>query len=351
MHRRTSREVRIGNIAIGGENPIAVQSMLSKPAADVEGNVAQAKELAHAGCQILRVSVPTMEDVRLVGALKQSVSMPIVADIHFDYRIALACIEAGVDKIRINPGNIGGEERVKAVVNACKRNSVPIRIGVNGGSLEKDLLEEYGGPVPEAMVESALRHVRLLEAQSFYDIVISIKSSHVPTMIRAYRLLAETGEYPLHLGVTEAGTYTTGVIKNALGIGSLLLDGVGDTLRVSLTDEPVREIEAGCEILRAAGYPVDGPEIISCPTCGRTNIPVAQIANEVRERAKDLKIPIKIAVMGCVVNGIGEGKEADIGIAGGKDNAVLFVNGEKVRTIYGNYIDELMKEIHKYYGE
>lgn len=350
MQRRVSRVVRIGDISIGGDMPVAVQSMLSRPAGDVDANVAQARELEEAGCAILRVSVPTVGDVRLVTMLKQSVEIPIVADIHFDYRIALACIDAGVDKIRINPGNIGGQDRVKTVVSACKTRDVPIRIGVNGGSLEKELLEQYGGPVPEALVESAMRHVRLLEEESFFDIVISIKSSHVPTMIRSYELLAAQSDYPLHLGVTEAGTYTSGVIKNALGIGSLLLEGIGDTLRVSLTDEPVCEIEAGYEILRAAGYPVDGPEIISCPTCGRTNIPVAEIANEVRLRAKNLKMPIKIAVMGCVVNGIGEGKEADIGIAGGKDSAVLFVNGKKVRTIHGNYIDELMMEIKKVYG-
>lgn len=351
MQRRLAREVKIGSVAIGGQQPVAVQSMLSVPAADVEGNLRQAQALEEAGCQIIRVSVPTLEDVRLVTVLKEAVSMPVVADIHFDYKIALACVEAGVDKIRLNPGNIGGRERVAAVATACKARGVPIRIGVNGGSLESDLLAQYGGPLPEALVASALRHVALLEAEDFYDIVLSIKSSHVPTMVAAYRLLAGRCEYPLHLGVTEAGTYTAGLVKNAMGIGSLLLEGIGDTLRVSLTDEPVLEVEAGYEILRAAGHPVMRPEIISCPTCGRTSIPVAELATEVGRRAAHIKKPIKIAVMGCVVNGIGEGKEADIGIAGGKDSAVLFIKGERVRTLHGDYLDELMREVEKFSAE
>lgn len=348
MKRRLARRVQIGNIAIGGEEPVAVQSMLSAPAANVEGNVSQARALEEAGCQIIRVSVPTMEDVQLVPALKQAICVPLVADIHFDYKIALACVKSGIDKIRLNPGNIGGKERVAAVAAACKERDVPIRIGVNGGSLEKHLLEKYGGPTPEALVESALGHVALLEEQDFTDIVISIKSSHVPTMVGAYTLLAGRCDYPLHLGVTEAGTYTAGLAKNAVGIGSLLLGGIGDTLRVSLTDEPVREVEAGYEILRAAGHEVMRPEVISCPTCGRTNIPVAQIAAEVQRRVAHIKNPIKIAVMGCVVNGIGEGREADIGIAGGMDSAVLFVKGERVRTLHGDYVEELVREVEKY---
>lgn len=347
MKRRLARRVQIGNMAIGGEEPVAVQSMLSAPAANVEGNVSQARALEEAGCQIIRVSVPTMEDVQLVPALKQAISVPLVADIHFDHKIALACVESGIDKIRLNPGNIGGKDRVAAVAAACKERDVPIRIGVNGGSLEKHLLEKYGGPTPEALVESALGHVALLEEQDFTDIVISIKSSHVPTMVGVYTLLAGRCDYPLHLGVTEAGTYTAGLAKNAVGIGSLLLGGIGDTLRVSLTDEPVREVEAGYEILRAAGHEVMRPEVISCPTCGRTNIPVAQIAAEVQRRVAHIKNPIKIAVMGCVVNGIGEGREADIGIAGGMDSAVLFVKGERVRTLHGDYVEELVREVEK----
>lgn len=342
-----TRPVKVGTITMGGGAPIPVQSMLSAHADDTEGNVRQAIRLQEAGCGIIRVSLPTLEHVKLVTAIKNAVTMPLVADIHFDYKIALAAVEAGVDKIRLNPGNIGGEERVKLVAAACQKHGVPIRIGVNAGSLEADLLKKYGGPLPEALVESALNHVALLEAEDFHDIVISIKSSHVPTMVAAYRLLAAQCRYPLHLGVTEAGTWRMGLVKNAMGIGALLLDGIGDTLRVSLTAEPEREVEAGYDILRAAGLPVEGPEIISCPTCGRTNIDVAGIAAEVEERLKGNKKQIKVAVMGCVVNGIGEGKEADIGIAGGKDSAVLFVKGEKVRTLHGNFVDELVKEIEK----
>lgn len=351
--RRKAREVRIGGIVIGGDNPVAVQSMLNAPAADVEGNVRQAQALEAAGCQIVRVSVPTLEDVRLVGMLKGAIHVPVVADIHYDYKIALACVQAGVDKIRLNPGNIGGKERVAAVAAACKERGVPIRIGVNGGSLEDDLLESFGGPTAEALTESALRHVALLEEEGFYEIVVSLKSSNVPTMVQAYRLLAARCDYPLHLGVTEAGTYTAGLVKNALGIGALLLEGVGDTLRVSLTAPPAREVEAGYEILRAAGHTVLRPEIISCPTCGRTNIPVEEIAEEVGRRVATLPIskPITIAVMGCVVNGIGEGREADIGIAGGKDSAVLFVKGERVRTLHGNYVEELVGEVEKMIAE
>ncbi|MFV0411992.1 MAG: flavodoxin-dependent (E)-4-hydroxy-3-methylbut-2-enyl-diphosphate synthase [Oscillospiraceae bacterium] len=343
----TTKQVQIGTLTIGGGAPVAVQSMLSRPSADVEGNVNQALSLQAAGCQIIRVSVPKLEDVRLITALKQAVSMPVVADIHFDYRIALAAVEAGVDKIRINPGNIGKDERVAAVAEACQKAGIPIRIGVNGGSLEKHILEKYKSPTPEALVESAMYHVSLLEKHNFTNIVISIKSSNVPTMVRAYRLLNERCSYPLHLGVTEAGTFRMGLVKNAMGIGSLLLDGIGDTLRVSLTDEPETEVKAGFDILRAAGHEVPGPEFISCPTCGRTNIPVAKIAREVEERLAASKKRLKVAVMGCVVNGLGEGREADIGIAGGVDCAVLFVKGKQVRTLHGNYVEELIQEIEK----
>lgn len=345
--RRKARTVKVGSLAMGGDAPILVQSMLNAPAADVEGNVRQARALEKAGCQVVRVSVPSLDDVRLVAALKQAVTIPVVADIHFDYRIALAAVEAGVDKIRINPGNIGGTEKVRAVASACKARGVPIRVGVNGGSLEKALLEQYGGPTPEALCESALSHVRLLEEQDFFDTVISIKSSHVPTMVAAYRLLATQCDYPLHLGVTEAGTYHAGLVKNAMGIGALLLDGIGDTLRVSLTAAPEKEIQAGYDILRAAGQPVPGVEVIACPTCGRTNIPVEEIAAQVEERLAGCQKPLKVAVMGCVVNGLGEGREADIGIAGGKGDAVLFVKGEKVRVLHGDFVEELVREIGK----
>ena len=345
--RVNKREVKIGSIVIGGTNPVAVQTMLNVPVADIQGNVEQAKRLQAAGCQILRGSVPTLEDVRLVEAIKNAVDIPFVADIHFNYKIALACVDAGVDKIRINPGNIGADDNVKAVAQACNAKNIPIRIGVNGGSLEKHILAKYGAPVPEAMVESALYHVALLEKHDFNNIVVSIKSSNVPNMMRAYRMLSERCDYPLHLGVTEAGTYRMGLIKSGMGIGGLLMEGIGDTIRVSLTDDPEKEVQAGYDILRAAGHAVDGPEIISCPTCGRTNIQVANIANEVEQRLKGYKKPIKIAVMGCVVNGPGEAREADIGIAGGKDEALLFIRGEKIRMLRGNIVDQFVEEILK----
>ena len=262
-------------------------------------------------------------------AIKNAVEIPFVADIHFNYKIALACVDAGADKIRLNPGNIGADENVRAVARACNAKNIPIRIGVNAGSLEKEILARYGAPVPEALVESALYHVGLLEKHDFNNIVISIKSSNVPTMMAAYRLLSEKCDYPLHVGVTEAGTYRVGLIKSGMGIGGLLLEGIGDTLRVSLTDDPEKEVQAGYDILRAAGHAVGGPEIISCPTCGRTNIAVAQIADEVERRLQGYKKPVKVAVMGCVVNGPGEAREADIGVAGGKDEALLFIRGEK----------------------
>ncbi len=347
MERVRKREVQIGKVRIGGDNPIAVQTMLNVPVADIAGNVAQAKRVAEAGCQILRASVPTLEDVRIVDAVKNAVDIPFVADIHFDYRIALACVDAGADKIRINPGNIGADDRVKAVANACNAKNIPIRIGVNAGSLEKEILAKYGAPTPQALVESALYHVRLLEKHDFTNIVISIKSSNVPTMMEAYRLLSDACDYPLHVGVTEAGTYRMGLIKSGMGIGGLLLQGIGDTLRVSLTDEPEKEVQAGYDILRAAGYPVAGPEIISCPTCGRTNIPVAKIAQEVEERLRGYHKPVKVAVMGCVVNGPGEAREADIGIAGGKDEALLFIRGEKIRMLRGDIVGQLVDEVYK----
>ena len=333
--RQLKRTVKIGNITIGGTNPIAVQTMLNVPVKDIAGNVEQAKRVAKAGCQIVRVTVPAPADAAVVSAIKEAVDIPVVADIHFDYRAALAAIDAGADKIRINPGNIGDDDRVKAVADACNAKNIPIRIGVNGGSLEKHILARYGAPVSEAMVESAMYHVRLLEKHDFNNIVISIKSSNVPRMMAAYRLLASQTDYPLHVGVTEAGGNRMGLIKSGMGIGGLLLEGIGDTLRVSLTGDPEDEVYAGYDILRAVGYAVAGPEIISCPTCGRTNIPVANIAQQVEEelRRRGFNRSIKIAVMGCVVNGPGEAKEADLGIAGGKGEGLLIKKGEVIRKV------------------
>ena len=345
--RKQTKEVRIGSIAIGAGHPVAVQSMLNVPIADIAGNVEQAKRLEAEGCQIARVTVPTPADAAVVTALKDAVSMPIVADIHFDYRAALACVDAGVDKIRINPGNIGSDERVREVARACRDNGIPIRIGVNGGSLEKDILAKYGSVTPDALVESAMYHVALLEKHDFVDIVISIKSSNVPIVMAAYRLLSEKCNYPLHVGVTEAGTYRMGLIKSAMGIGGLLMEGIGVTIRVSLTDAPEKEVRAGFDILRAAGHPVPGPEVVSCPTCGRTNINDPQIATEVEERLRGCNKSIKVAVMGCIVNGPGEAKGADIGIAGGKDCAMLFVKGEQKRMLRGDIVGQLCEEIEK----
>jgi (E)-4-hydroxy-3-methylbut-2-enyl-diphosphate synthase len=345
--RQIKREVRIGRVKIGANNPIAVQTMLNVPIEDVAGNVAQAERCAQAGCQILRVTCPSPADARVIAAIKERVDIPVVADIHFDYRAALASVDAGADKIRINPGNIGDDDHVRLVAQACREKNIPIRIGVNGGSLEKHILAEYGAPVPEAMVESALYHVHLLEKHDFDNIVISIKSSNVPRMMAAYRLLSSQTDYPLHVGVTEAGTYQMGLIKSGMGIGGMLLEGIGDTIRVSLADTPEKEVEAGYNILRAAGFPVAGPEVITCPTCGRTQYPCTEIANEVEQRLKGCKKSIKVAVMGCVVNGPGEAREADIGIAGGKGEALLFVHGVPVRKLTGDIVGQLMEEIDR----
>lgn len=349
--RHNKRQVKVGNVYLGGDNPILVQSMLNVKSKDVQGNVRQAVALEKEGCQIVRVSVPTLEDVRLIEAIKKEVKIPLVADIHFDHRIAIAAVEAGIDKVRINPGNIGDDDRVRQVVKACQAHNVPIRIGVNAGSLEKDILAKYGAPTPDALCESAMYHIRLLEKFDFNDIVVSIKSSNVPTMVQAYRQLDKMCNYPLHLGVTEAGTYRMGLIKSGMGIGALLMDGIGDTLRVSLTDSPLKEIPAGFDILRAAGIKVPGPEIISCPTCGRTNLDVAAIATQVEERLKGINKDIKVAVMGCAVNGPGEAREADIGIACGVNNAVLFKKGEKVKVLKGDFIDEFVKDIYSFLEE
>lgn len=340
------KTVKVGDLTLG-IGKIYIQSMLNVPADDIEGSVRQAKELEKAGCEIIRAAVPDLKNVPLISALKKSVSVPIVADIHFDHRIALACVEAGVDKIRINPGNIGGSDKVRTVADACKKRGIPIRIGVNSGSLEKELLQKYGSPTPEALVESALEHVRLLNNCDFDDIVISIKSSHVKRTIAAYRLLSEKTEYPLHLGVTEAGTERMGLIKSAVGIGSLLCDGIGDTIRVSLTADPISEVYAARDILKACGLG-RGVEIVSCPTCGRTKIDLISLAGKVEERLKNVDKQIKVAVMGCVVNGPGEAREADIGIAGGNGEGLIFKKGEVLKKVPEDMLlDELMKEIEK----
>lgn len=343
---RRVRPVKVGNCTLDGKK-IYIQSMLNIPAEDVEGSVRQAVLLEKAGCEIIRAAVPNMDAVRLIPAIKEKINIPLVADIHFDYRIAVAAAEAGVDKIRINPGNIGGEDRVKAVIKACRTRNIPIRIGVNSGSLEKDILEEYGRPCAEALVKSALRHADILTRNDFEDIVISIKSSDVPTMIKAYRMLAEKTDFPLHLGVTEAGTERMGIIKSAAGIGSLLCDGIGETIRVSLTADPVKEIYAAKDILKAVGRG-SGVTVVSCPTCGRTKIDLIKAASEVENALKDCDLPIKVAVMGCIVNGPGEARDADLGIAGGDGCAVLFSKGELLRKIpEDRIVTELLAEIEK----
>ena len=343
---RKCRPVKVGGLTLDGEK-IYVQSMLSVPSTDIEGSVKQAVELEKAGCEIIRAAIPNMEAVSLIPAIKQAVNMPLVADIHFDYKLAIASAEAGVDAIRINPGNIGDIDRVKAVVDICKAKGLPIRIGVNGGSLEKDILAKYGKPCAEALVESALGHVRILEECDFEDIVISIKSSDVETMIKGYRLLAEKCDYALHLGVTEAGTERMGLIKSAVGIGSLLVDGIGETIRVSLTDDPVKEIYAAKDILKAVGKG-SGIRIVSCPTCGRTRIDLIGLAKKVEEMTKNIDKNITVAVMGCVVNGIGEAGEADVGIAGGDGCVVLFKHGKKICKLpEQEALKALMDEIDK----
>lgn len=348
IERRKTRKYRLGNTYIGGDSPILVQSMLNIPASDIERSVEQAKELAAAGCQVIRFAIPNEQALQLIEPIKNAVDVPLVADIHFDYRLAIGAAERGIDKIRINPGNIGDESRVKAVADICKRKQIPIRIGVNSGSLEKHILEKYGSPTPEAMVESALYHASLLEKFNFGDIVISIKSSDVNTMIAAYEIAAQKCDYPLHLGVTEAGTERMGIIKSAVGIGSLLTRGIGDTIRVSLSDEPVKEVFAAFDILKAIGLKNDCPYLISCPTCGRTKIDLIGLAKQVEERLRDCKKPIKVAVMGCVVNGPGEAREADIGIAGGDGCGLIFKKGQVLRKVPENeLLDELMKEIDK----
>lgn len=340
----SKKKVQLAGLTLGGEK-IYIQSMLNVPADDIIGSVAQAAALEKAGCEIVRAAIPTLDDVRLIPAIRSTVKIPLVADIHFDHKIALAAVEAGVDKVRINPGNIGSVDKVRAVADACKERSVPIRIGVNSGSLEKDLLEKYGSPTAEALVESAARHIGLLNDCNFDDIVVSIKSSDVRLMIDAYRLFAKRFDYPLHLGVTEAGTERMGMLKSAVGIGSLLCDGIGDTIRVSLTADPIREVYAAKDILKACGIG-GGAEIVSCPTCGRTKIDLIGLANKVEEMCRNMDKNIKIAVMGCAVNGPGEAREADIGIAGGNGEGLIFKKGEILRKVPEDMLlSELMKEI------
>ena len=348
MQRQLKKEVKIGNIKIGGTNPIAVQTMLNVPVKDIAGNVAQAERVAKAGCQIVRVTVPTPADAAVVAAIKEKVDIPVVADIHFDYRAALAALDAGADKIRINPGNIGSQEKVRAVADACRSEGIPIRIGVNGGSLERELLQKYGGVTPEALVESAMGHVRLLNDCSFDDICISVKCSRVPVNMAAYQLLRRQTDYPLHLGVTEAGTPRMGVLKSAIGIGGLLCQGIGDTIRVSLTADPVEEVRAARDILSAAGLRQTGPNLISCPTCGRTKYDMIPIAREVERRLEGCTKPITVAVMGCVVNGPGEARAADVGIAGGDGEGLVFRKGEILYKVpQDKLVDALMDEIDR----
>lgn len=340
-----TKKVVIGNHTIGGGSPIAIQSMLSVSSRDIEGNIRQAKALADAGCDIIRVAVPDEDAVKLIYEIKSNVDVPLVADIHFNYRLALESAAAGVDKIRINPGNIGSDERVKEVADACRSRGIPIRIGVNSGSVEKEILARYGAPTAEALCDSALYHASLLERFDFTDIVISMKSSDIRTMVRAYRLAAERCSYPLHLGVTEAGTERMGIIKSAEGLAPLLLDDIGDTVRVSLTDDPVKEVYAARDILKGLGLR-GGVNIISCPTCGRTKIDLIALAKQVEQHISKLDKNITVAIMGCAVNGPGEAREADIGIAGGDGEAILFKKGEIIKKIpEQNIVSELLKEI------
>ena len=343
-----TRRIQVGAVPVGGGAPVSIQSMCNTATEDVEATVQQIRRLEQAGCDIVRVAVPTEEAARAIPAIKRGIRIPLVADIHFDYKLALLCIDGGVDKIRINPGNIGSKERVRAVADGCRERGIPIRVGVNGGSLEKDILRKYGGVTAEALAESALGRVRLLEDCGFGDICISVKCSRVPVNMAAYELLHERVDYPLHLGVTEAGTPEMGVLKSAIGIGGLLCRGIGDTLRVSLTADPVEEVTAAKKILQAAGIRRTEPDLIACPTCGRTQYDMLPIAREVERRLKDCHKPITVAVMGCVVNGPGEAAAADVGIAGGRGEGLLFAKGKILRKVpQEQLVDELFREIEK----
>ena len=346
MKRRSSKELSIGKIKIGGNNKIAIQSMLNIPPENIEKNILQAQELKNAGCDILRISVPDRESLNTLSKIKEKVDIPLVADIHFDYNLAIESIKAGADKIRINPGNIGNEKKIEAIVKACSDKNIPIRIGVNSGSIEKDILKKYSHPTAEAMCESAMYNVKLLKKFGFHNIVISVKSSSVIQTINAYHLVANKCNYPLHLGVTEAGTNSVGIVKSSIGIGSLLADGIGDTIRVSLTSNPINEIITGINILKALDLNNEGITIVSCPTCGRTKINLIKIANEAEELLKNIKKNIKVAIMGCAVNGPGEAREADIGIAGADGYGIIFKKGKIIKKVSEeNLLQELMKEI------
>ena len=344
--RRPTRQIHIGKVAIGGGAPISVQSMTNTKTTDPEATVAQIRALQAAGCDIVRLAVPDMEAAKNLGNILRQVTVPLVADIHFDYKLALEAIRQGIHALRLNPGNIGGEEKVKAVVEAAKEAGIPIRIGVNAGSLDKKILKKYGGVTPEALVESAMEHVRILEALDFHDMKISLKAHDVPLTIAAYRLMSQTVDYPLHLGITEAGTVNTGIIKSAVGIGALLAEGIGDTFRISLTGDPVVEVRVANEILKSLGLKEYGPTLVACPTCGRTSIDLPDIAAQVEEKLRDIEDPIEVAVMGCVVNGPGEARGADVGIAGGNGEGLIFRKGEIVRKVpEADLVNELFQEI------
>ncbi|MEJ5306078.1 MAG: flavodoxin-dependent (E)-4-hydroxy-3-methylbut-2-enyl-diphosphate synthase [Ignavibacteria bacterium] len=352
MKRRKSRKVYVGGVPVGGDAPISVQTMTKTKTSDIEATVRQIKEAEEAGCDIIRVTVNDKEAAEAIKEIVRRSNIPIVADIHFNHIFALKAIEAGVAKVRINPGNIGSEERIKEVLTKAKERKIPIRIGVNSGSLEEEILEKYGYPTAEALYESAMKHVKICERYGFEDIVISVKSTDVRLMIEAYRMIAERTDYPLHLGVTEAGTTRVGTIKSAVGIGTLLAEGIGDTIRVSLTDDPVKEVEVGKEILRSLGLATRNVEIIACPTCGRLEVDLFTITNKLEEAVKDIKKPVKVALLGCVVNGPGEASEADIGIAAGKGVAILYRKGEVVRRIKEEEIvDVLLEEIRNFQPE
>ena len=348
MERKRTKRIMVGSVPVGGGAPVSIQSMLNTRTTDVEGSLAQIRALAAAGCEIARLAVPDMAAAEAFGAICAASPLPLVADIHFDYRLAIRAAENGAAKIRINPGNIGGEDRVRAVVEACGARNIPIRIGVNGGSLEPRLLEKYGRPTPEALVESAFGHIALLEKYDFHDICVSMKSSSVPLMIEAYRLFSERSDYPLHIGVTETGTARMGTIKSAMGIGALLCQGIGDTMRVSLTADPVQEVLTAKDILKAAGLRKTGVNIVACPTCGRTRIDLIGLANQVEQALAACEKPITVAVMGCVVNGPGEAREADIGIAGGDGCGILFVRGKQLKKLpYDELLPTLLEYIEK----
>lgn len=352
MKRRETRELQIGSVKIGGSNPIVVQSMTNTKTEDAPSTIKQIIGLEKLGCEVIRCAVPTMEAAQAIRAIKKGIHIPVIADIHFDYRLALEALEAGVDGLRLNPGNIGGRDRVEAVVKAAKEREIPIRIGVNAGSLPKDLLEKYGHPTAEAMVEAAWRHIHILEDLDYGNIKISLKAHDVPLTVAAYRLLASQCDYPLHLGITEAGTVHSGIIKSAVGIGTLLAEGIGDTIRVSLTGDPANEVKVAYQILKSLDLRNYGPTLISCPTCGRTSIHLEKLALEVEKRLGEIKEPITVAVMGCVVNGPGEAREADVGLAGGKGEGLIFRKGEILRKVpEDRLIEELFIEVQKILSE